>query len=141
MSESIQTPSQIRGAKRRKENSRFVKGLKLFLFGLCLLIVGLAVFFRNTKAPTTKEPTETNAIIIAQDKVKAQLKSPSTADFEMMSGTAQSLGDGHFIVRDHVDAQNSFGATVRSEYEVHLHYNSGDWNDQSNWTVDKIDIK
>lgn len=141
MSQSVQTPSQVKGEKRRKENSKFVNGLKLVLAGLCVLMVLFVVFFPDDKKASTAEaPTETQAILIAQDKVKAQLKSPSTADFELMNGKAVSLGDGRFTVRDHVDSQNSFGATVRSEYEVQLHYNSGDWSDPNNWTVDKMTV-
>lgn len=81
------------------------------------------------------------AIVIAQSKVKAQLKSPSTADFEYLNGEAIDKGDGHFLVRDHVDSQNGFGATVRSEYIVDMQYTGGDEADESNWTMKNLTLK
>lgn len=55
---------------------------------------------------------------IAKEEVKKQLKSPSTAKFPLVyhSGDIMEIEQGVFTVNSYVDAQNSFGATIRSEF-------------------------
>lgn len=56
--------------------------------------------------------------------VKQQLKSPSTAQFTVtMHG--QIVGDGLWAVVGTVDAQNSFGATIRNSYYCRVHHTTG----------------
>lgn len=63
----------------------------------------------------------TNAKICAQKAVEDNLKSPSTAKFCSYSEmTATNLGDNRWKVTGYVDAQNSFGATIREEWTVTL---------------------
>ncbi|PIR85230.1 hypothetical protein COU15_02415 [Candidatus Kaiserbacteria bacterium CG10_big_fil_rev_8_21_14_0_10_45_20] len=76
--------------------------------------------------------------IMAQNYVKQVLKSPSTADFSMFDYRYVDLGDGRHKVTSYVDAQNSFGAEVRSDYSVILSYNGGDWADIRNWTLREL---
>jgi hypothetical protein len=58
----------------------------------------------------------------AQTFVKRHLKAPATAEFPW--GTDEysivSLGDGRWKVSSYVDAQNGFGAMVRSRWDVTL---------------------
>lgn len=60
--------------------------------------------------------------IIAKDIVTSCLKNPKSADFPSIVTSAQEIGmqkDGDIIVvQSYVDAQNSFGATVRSKWLV-----------------------
>lgn len=65
-------------------------------------------------------------ISYAQDYVKQELKSPSTAEFP---GTFWGVDDyavtrykDTITVRSYVDSQNGFGATVRSNFIVQLDY-------------------
>jgi len=59
------------------------------------------------------------AISEAKEAVRAQLKSPSSADF---GGTSiQAVQDGcDWTISGQVDAQNAFGATLRSPFRVKL---------------------
>ncbi|QNH60735.1 hypothetical protein [Hymenobacter sediminicola] len=128
-----------------------MKNLVRLLIGVVVFALLLGVYTAKDPNAAQSDPTESDAasvgpeasmaVIIAQDKVKEQLKSPSTADFEMFNGEATDKGNGLFVVRDHVDSQNGFGATIRSEYSVELQFNGGDQADPSSWTVNSIVIQ
>ncbi|MEX0909916.1 MAG: hypothetical protein WDZ75_01345 [Candidatus Paceibacterota bacterium] len=82
--------------------------------------------------------TDSQAHIMAQNYVEQVLKSPSTADFPSFDYRYFDLGDDKHKVVSYVDAQNSFGAEVRSDYSVILSHNGGDWADINNWTLHEI---
>jgi len=57
------------------------------------------------------------ACTYAQIEVEGLLKSPSSADFPACSQiTIEETGADKFSVEGYVDAQNSFGASVREYY-------------------------
>ncbi len=66
--------------------------------------------------------SENNAKSYAMIIVKDNLKSPSTAKFCNTASemTAKNIGGYKWRVTGWVDAQNSFGATVRSDFVVEL---------------------
>ena len=69
--------------------------------------------------------------------VKKNLKAPSTADFPVFRETAvDDLGGGRFRVTSYVDAQNSFGAQIRTNYTCVV---KGE-EDSTNWTLESIDM-
>jgi len=89
----------------------------------------------------TEEDRSTMAFVLAQDYVKSALKSPSTADFPWLDFSSESLGDGLYKVRSYVDAQNTFGATVRHSWEVGLRYKGkGEDSDPTNWELIRLHI-
>jgi hypothetical protein len=53
-----------------------------------------------------------------QDIVSQALKSPSTAKFPNITKWAFSKETEKIIVQSYVDSENSFGATIRSEFQV-----------------------
>ena len=61
---------------------------------------------------------ETDAWVVAQSIVSKQLKSPSTADFCRKSQATIVRSGNTWTVVGYVDAQNSFGATLRNEFTV-----------------------
>ena len=69
------------------------------------------------------------ASVIAERAIKAQLKAPSTADFSGLFDTQVAhLKDGgpnKWIVKGYVDAQNSFGAKIRNNYQVVVEFEEG----------------
>lgn len=77
-------------------------------------------------APSASDRLAIEACIAAQDAVRAQLKAPSSAKFpgcalgahEYRIRADESLGT--VIVMGHVDAQNSMGAMLRSDFGVKL---------------------
>lgn len=70
------------------------------------------------------------AYVMLQDDVREQLRAPSTADFpgRYEPGT-RHLGGCIYQVFGKVDAQNGFGATLRSTFEGRIQYfpESGGW--------------
>ena len=66
--------------------------------------------------------------------VEQNLKSPSTAKFSR-NPYVDKKDDNVFIVKSYVDAQNSFGAMIRENYEVKLRY------DESTRSWILIDLK
>lgn len=67
-----------------------------------------------------------SVLACAKDEVRAMLKSPSTADFPMVSSNdvvqfVESQNNTlQFSVTSYVDAQNSFGAEIRSGYDCNI---------------------
>lgn len=59
----------------------------------------------------------------AQLAVKSRLKSPSTAKFCSYSKAQISNSGGTYTVKGYVDAQNGFGATIRTNFTVTLGVN------------------
>lgn len=58
-----------------------------------------------------------DAIFSCTSAVKEKLKSPTSADFPRTGQEIVKLGDsGLVVVRGYVDAENSFGAKIRSRY-------------------------
>ena len=73
------------------------------------------------------------AWVMAKSFVKEYLKSPSTADFGGTFTDYQDpeqcvtyMGDNTYHVRGWVDAQNSFGGTVRTNFLLKLKYNGNE---------------
>jgi len=64
---------------------------------------------------STKEASD--YMISCQDKVKAILKSPKSADFPNITEWSFSKTKKKIIVQGYVDAENSFGAELRSEFQ------------------------
>jgi hypothetical protein len=64
---------------------------------------------------------EIRAYVEAKDFVSRRLKAPATADFAGYSDSAVvNKGDGTYIVVSHVDAQNAFGAKIRTQYRCRV---------------------
>lgn len=116
----------------KKSNVRLF--LILGVFGLLATCVALAP---KPQDPDQASPSERNysACLMAQQFVERRLKAPSTAKFASC-GDAKVTNDGY---REHavivvVDAQNSFGAMIRSSYAVKLKYEGS-----SNWRLVALD--
>ncbi|WP_019850655.1 hypothetical protein [Desulfitobacterium sp. PCE1] len=60
------------------------------------------------------------AWVAAEQEVKSNLKSPSTAKFQRYSDeyVAETDDENIFMVKGYVDSQNGFGAMIRSDYIV-----------------------
>lgn len=86
-----------------------------------LLLIGTCSGSSSKKSDSFSN-TESAAKVWAEYIVKQNLKSPSTAKFcsRLREMKAESLGGAKWKVTGWVDAQNSFGATVRSDFVVKL---------------------
>lgn len=115
--------------------------------GCFTLVVFLAfvVFFfsncggsSNSSSTTSKQPDKFDAYVMSQLFVEDALKAPSTAKFPVYSeDMVVDGGDGSFIVSAYVDAQNSFGAMMRSNYVCIMQYDKA----TDEWALKGLDIK
>jgi len=57
----------------------------------------------------------------------------------MLSGSiASARGKNRYELREWVDAQNAFGATIRSNYQCTIKYSGGEEAEQRNWVLEKL---
>jgi hypothetical protein len=94
---------------------------------------------KQTTAPEVKKPSEYDVYYYSEEAVKMILKAPSTAKFR--GRHVWNFGDSEFVVKGNVDAQNAFGAMLRSRYYVKLKYKGTDPNDATSWTIIKSEIE
>jgi hypothetical protein len=72
---------------------------------------------RDKQIEIKDHPQGTLAGIVCKEYVKEHLKAPSTADFQSFwERDVQDLGNWRYRVSSHVDAQNSFGAQIRTTF-------------------------
>lgn len=78
----------------------------------------------------------TMAFVMAKEFVEKVLKAPTTASFPWGTSDSQitNIGDCTYLVRSYVDAENSFGAKIRTKYTVKVKYIGND-----KWSA--LDIK
>ncbi|MBQ6214380.1 MAG: hypothetical protein IJJ67_03065 [Oscillospiraceae bacterium] len=74
---------------------------------------------KDTTTGSDARHTDAEAFTIACEIVESKLKSPSTAKFcKVTEAGIEHLGNGRYRVKGWVDAQNSFGATLRQTFQV-----------------------
>ncbi len=64
--------------------------------------------------------TEIMAQVVCKQSISARLKAPSTAEWSFKEAGRWRNHPGYFLVRYSVDAQNSFGAKLRSNFECEV---------------------
>lgn len=112
---------------------------------LVLVVLGFVGYISNNdKSSTTAAgkgverqdtASETDAFYMSKQFVTKTLKAPSTADFGSFGeSTITRKSDRIFSVTSFVDAQNSFGAKIRTYYTCDLQYLGKD-----NWQLIKLD--
>lgn len=69
-------------------------------------------------------PTSYDAKVMCQEFVGRVLKAPSTARY---SDEVVTVSSGTWTVTGHVDAQNSFGAMIRSSYTCKMTVSGDTW--------------
>ena len=73
----------------------------------------------SSSTTNTARHSDDDAFYCAQLIVEDYLKSPSTAKFcKLSEATVTHLGNGEYMVTGWVDAENSYGATIRSNFVV-----------------------
>lgn len=82
----------------------------LSIIGLCIV----AAMFGGNDKTRVAQLDEWSAQVACEDAVSNMLKAPATAKFD--NYIRSSNDDGSFTVTGTVDAQNSFGAMLRSEF-------------------------
>lgn len=103
---------------------------------LIFIVMVLAMVACISSLPESPKHDKAMAHVMSEDFVKARLKSPGTAKFQMYDpANVRDLGDGVYEVRGYVDAQNGFGATIRNRYYCKLRYAGND-----KWIAEKVEL-
>lgn len=129
------------GSKLPQPTSPIVKLLAvLMVVGVFSSIIISSIGGGSATRSQQEQPTaydyQQSAIAYAEPYITRLLKSPSTADF--CRGTATDLGDNKYQVTSCVDSQNSYGATLRSNWQVVMIYTGGDPDNIGSWKANKI---
>ncbi|MCK5026785.1 MAG: hypothetical protein KAS07_00035 [Candidatus Pacebacteria bacterium] len=104
-----------------------------------LIVMAIIIFWGSAGEP--KQPRvvdSSDAVAVAVQHVKAVLSSPHSADFPILDYVTEDLGDSTWEVTSYVDAQNAFGAEVRSWWTITVHHNGGDYRYPENWTPESL---
>lgn len=112
-----------------------------------IFVVKSCFFSSNDKkseidaAKEKQEDLNRYAYIISESYVKRYLKAPSSAEFDSWTASPGVTNiNNDYIVVYHFDAQNAFGAMLRSNYRCYLKYLSGDPADNNNWLLEQLYI-
>ena len=116
-------------------HSKTVKSIVSLLITIALFISLICIaphtlLIQNDDTEDMYGNTSSEVYYDAISVVGKQLKSPSSAEFSSRSSTSIKLSSGTSIwtVSGWVEAENSFGATIRNEFKVTLSYqDKGDY--------------
>ena len=116
-----------------------------FIFG-CMILLACGIwilvpqnYFRKASDIKSSDYATSNIAVCteAQIFIKNNLKAPSTAKFPYCSDMEiEPLGYKKYRATGYVDAQNSFGAMVRTYYVVEMKYMGND-----HWELLSLDIQ
>jgi hypothetical protein len=103
-------------------------------FAFLALVLGAIVLsiYHSGKNSEPRDPCKDNiaAFVMAQEFVSRQLKAPGSAEYPWFSDplvSVANLGGCRFVVSGYVDAENSFGAKLRSRFVVELGRQGNNW--------------
>lgn len=109
--------------------------MKKLLLAFLVSILCISCFQNELeKQEKDKENLKYQVWNISKNFVSKNLKSPSTADFHLYEADINRTVSGSvigkdttYVVRGSFDAQNSFGAIIRSEFECYLSSKNGNY--------------
>ena len=114
---------------------------------LILILVFFFIFVLNSFGGEDGSESETynasceDAYVVATSYVEQRLKSPSSAEFPYDSSISCSRkGGGIFQIDSYVNANNSFGTQIRTDWQAKLKYSDGDPMSPINWNLKNIDV-
>jgi hypothetical protein len=110
-------------------------------FAIFILLVKTCSPSKSSTATSqeNEDDLKNHAYITSQYIVKAKLKAPNSADFPTSYNS--SVVTDTVYIESYVDAQNGFGANIRTYYDCTLHYWGGEWTDQKNWELLSLNLK
>lgn len=129
MTDDDATEIERADAKKAQERStsRWAIGIVLVVLAVC----GLCAWRVNAKNEAPVDPSGDAKRVCQEEFVPKRLKAPKTAEF---TGVTVSESDGVYTVTGSVDAQNSFGALIRSTFTCKVR-ETGD-----NWVLDSATV-
>jgi hypothetical protein len=118
-------------SKANRQANFFLGGLTL----IAVFVIWLIVQWVHKAGEGMEAKTCENSImafVMSQKFVKKQLRSPASAEFPWQPVSTVYLGNCKHAVNAYVDAQNGFGAMIRSNYSaVMVYVGDGMWRSES----------
>lgn len=90
--------------------------------GLCVIAAGLLL-----TACGSSEPDEYDAYTACENWVEERLRAPSTADFSGVGDSEITKTDAGYDVTGYVDAENGFGAQIRTGFTCRMELTADSW--------------
>jgi hypothetical protein len=108
------------------------------LGSIVIVIVFLALATGSSDSGSSGQPRPEHdalsAWVMCQQFIEERLKAPKSADFPAgYDRFTTDLGDGRYRVKAYVDAQNSFGAEIRTNFECTVRYSGN-----QKWTLEDL---
>jgi len=124
-----------RRAKPKGSQAGWLALLAVFVF-----VAGVSLLVSSSGNGSRSQPVDDNdtailAHAMAKQFVENNLKAPATADFPRQATSIYQDHQGRWVVTSYVDAQNSFGANVRTHWKCVLHHTGG-----GNWRLDELEM-
>lgn len=132
----IEAQAKIKAEQGSSTADSCFKGCAFCAVGFVALLILISALTPSTHSEDTVG--DWDARQMAHEFVKDRLKSPSTAEFpDEYSGqeTVEDLPNKTYKVSGWVDAQNGFGAKLRSIWTVKLHYEGA-----KQWKADYVNL-
>lgn len=104
------------------DNKKAGKGCMVMFIAFAIIVGVIYMMSSDSDDSSSSSDYDTNTFLAynyATEFVKKQLKSPSTAEFASTFEQADHtthLGNQRYKISSWVDSQNSFGATIRTEF-------------------------
>lgn len=124
-------------AQTKIKNAENKKNTRTGCLALVVIIIAIGLWIGFSIGGTEiKGPSSIDAYVMSQKFVEDRLKTPSTAKFPTYKEEmVVQLNDNRFKVSAYVDAQNTFGATIRTHYTCWVKNTSGD-----RWSLENIEL-
>lgn len=120
------TPEEPKTASKPKSKLRTVS-LVIIALSIVIIVAVSRLGDDGTNAPPKPEHDSMSAYYMSQQFAEKQLIAPSTAKFPPYSqNRVADLGGGEYVISSYVDAQNSFGAMIRTQYLCTVKHVEGD---------------
>jgi hypothetical protein len=112
--EGVANTSQTDSPTAKKKHGCLIATIAIVVMFIIIIVIA------SSGGGESSSGDDVRAYTYAQIAVKDQLKSPSTAKFPSMRDATISHSGNTYTVKLYVDAQNSFGATVREYFTVNV---------------------
>lgn len=109
----------------KNKKSKFIVVFILIILLLCLVVAILSLINDNS-SNTKYDNLNSTCYYYSQRLVKEKLKSPKSAEFPSYSNSFVTKSGDIVTVSAYVDAQNSFGATIRTDYVATIKIKNGE---------------
>lgn len=125
MTEDAAEPTPEEAAAEKRSTNRWAIGIAVVALAVC----GLCGWGMNAKdSPAQADPSGDAKRVCQEEFIPKRLKAPRTAEFADVSVTND--GDA-YTVSGSVDAQNGFGALIRSSFTCVVRESGDNWVLQS----------